>query len=50
MDESNRTHLDTAAQEWEHEETRAKRWTLMLRVLPWLVVGLLMLVVFSVFG
>lgn len=49
MDESDSKHLDGAALRWQLEQTRARRWTLMLRVMPFVVLGGMLLVVFRVF-
>jgi hypothetical protein len=50
VDESHNQHLDAATHRWQQEETTARRWSLMLRMLPTAVVGTLLVVVFRVFG
>jgi hypothetical protein len=49
VDESDSKHLDTAALQWQLEQTRARRWTLMLRVLPMVVLGAMLVIVFQLF-
>ena len=49
MDKSDHKHLDGAALRWQLEQTRTKRWTLALRVLPFAIFGAMLAVVFRVF-
>lgn len=49
MDESDSKHLDGAALRWQLEQTRARRWTLMLRVLPFVILGAMLVAVFQLF-
>jgi hypothetical protein len=49
VDESDSRHLDAAALQWQVEQARARRWTLMLRVLPVAILGAMLLAVFRLF-
>jgi hypothetical protein len=49
MTESDHRHLDAAQDRWEREESRVRKWSILLRLLPYAVVALLLLLAFIVF-
>lgn len=49
MDSSEHKHLDAAEEQWAREDSRSRNWSMVLRLMPYCVVGAMLVAVFRIF-
>lgn len=49
MDPSEHRRLDAAGEQWAREDSRTRNWSIVLRLMPYCVVGAMLVAAFRIF-